>query len=372
MVQAPNNDTAVEIKTILESQYTDGIDTILSYELDDNDDIIGRFRDGQKIYAFGIREEAIAYKLINQKAIASFLETDDPKDDEVLDFKALASAPKKQKNCVKGIPCKGQCINKDKVCKTTVSGSAAKAADYLEAKVPGTKAPIAPSTPKTSKTPKTPAVAKTDVTQSPISKGLVTTAEERAAFMKDRPESKSRLATAKKATKKIPGAPPPHPEEVMAVQDYTGTTYGAINATLRGNDAAVLAKPLTTAEKTKYLEDARFASAALDALPNYTGTVYRGASLPNDVVDQYVVGKVMAEKAFTSTSLKPDVAENFSGSGDGFKAVNYTISSKKGKAVGSLSAVPKEEEILFKPDTQFKVLSKKTKKGVVHIYLEEV
>ncbi|MGL5924641.1 HVA1 family protein [Chroococcidiopsis sp.] len=265
---------------------------------------------------------------------------------EAIDFKTAPAVKPK------GIRCGNSYISAKKTCKIGLTGDAAKAADYLDAKVPKAKAePNANSVP----------LAQTG-----------TTAEERKQFIKDRPQSKSRLPEAKKAVKKIPGAPPPHPEEVMALQEYTGLSYGAVNAALRGNDATVLAKPLTAAQKTKYLEDAKFASAALDALPNYEGTVYRGAALPKSIVSQYQVGKTITEKAFTSTSGKPDVADNFAVSGDGAIAVKYTIASKKGKSIKSLSAVPGEEEILFNANTQFKVLANKTKIGITHIYLEEV
>lgn len=313
--------------------------------------------------------EEVAKEQATASAIATLPQEEAPfAFTETVDFKT--ATPTKQRTCSKGFACGGSCIAKGKKCNNKLDGAAVKAADYLDAKVPKVTSK-AKATAKTTKTKETPQKAES-TPKAATNKVAETTPDERKQFMKDRPGSKGRLAGAKKAMKKIPGAPPPHPEELVALEEYTSLYYGAINAALRGNDKDVLSKPLTTQQKAKFLEDARFATAALDALPNHTGTVYRGTVMPKSLLDQYEVGKTITEKAFVSTSTEPNVAESFGkGAAGGEVSVRYAIQSKQGKSVKMVSAVPGEEEILFKPDTQFKVLGKKTKNGVVHIYLEE-
>jgi len=78
------------------------------------------------------------------------------------------------------------------------------------------------------------------------------------------------------------------------------------------------------------------------------------------------VGKIITEKAFTSTSYTK---------GAEFKRnTRFTIYSETGKKIDFLSNHPYEKEVLFKPGTEFRILSKKTnaETGIREIVMEEV
>lgn len=49
-----------------------------------------------------------------------------------------------------------------------------------------------------------------------------------------------------------------------------------------------------------------------------------------------------------------------------------TIQSKKGVNVENISVAPAEEEVLFRPDTKFKVLGRENVNGINMIELEEI
>lgn len=306
-----------------------------------------------------------------------------------VEFKAapMPGAAVKEKNCKKGHACKGTCISKNRECRNLLEGEAIKAADYLDEKVPGTatKTKAAPkkSATKAKKERATDAPAKTTKAQSSTTKTKkeaavvdaattaqpevkTTSAKERKTYMQDRPNSAGQLQIAKKLVKKIPGAPPPHPEEIVALKAYSGATYYEVNGMLRGT------ADFTDKQRKRYTEEAEFTSAALSALPSYNGMVYRGANLSQDIIDKYKVGEVFTEKAFTSTSSKESVTDSFVAPEDAKRTVKYNIQSKKGKSIKEFSQVPEEEEILFDSNTSFKVLGKEERDGVIHLYMEEV
>ena len=69
------------LKSILETQYTDGITAIKSAELNDKGDIVGIFEDKispivTKRYAFRVADDSVAYKLINRDAL-DYLEAEE-------------------------------------------------------------------------------------------------------------------------------------------------------------------------------------------------------------------------------------------------------------------------------------------------------
>jgi hypothetical protein len=113
------------IKSILEEFYTDGIDQVLSAELDRSGNIVGEFGDRVgarqvKRYAYQITDSEVTYKLLNPNEVSSFaFESFKPL------FGVGARAGKK-KNCAKSTPCGDSCIAVGKVCRKK-PGSATKA-----------------------------------------------------------------------------------------------------------------------------------------------------------------------------------------------------------------------------------------------------
>ncbi|OSC24311.1 hypothetical protein B8W69_22125 [Mycobacterium vulneris] len=133
------------------------------------------------------------------------------------------------------------------------------------------------------------------------------------------------------------------PDDLSAMDDYTGLGYRDLNDALRGN--AVEASQLARIEAIK---------SALQKLPPYRGPVVRGTDLPTEVLSQYQPGEVITEKAFLSTSTNPAVARSTAFSGN----VEFRIFSNTGRDISSVSLFPGECEILFPPGTRFYVAGK--------------
>jgi hypothetical protein len=153
-------------------------------------------------------------------------------------------------------------------------------------------------------------------------------------------------------------------EEKVAVNAYTDNLYLNLNKMLRG----FAFEP----EHQKILEDlgAIIFNALNKMLPKYKGLVFRGSNLTNEVLQEYVEcfksNTIILHSFFTSTSKSFFIAEKF------FKGnVFFTVLSKNGLDVSSLSQYPTEEEILFNRDTNFKVTSISIGSTLIQIVMEE-
>ena len=154
-----------------------------------------------------------------------------------------------------------------------------------------------------------------------------------------------------------------HPElagvpiaELIAIRGYTSEDYWKLNQALRSGDPAAQAK---------YDTYVVAAAAGLAKMPAFQGTVFRGSKLPPDILANYQVGKTVTEHAFTSTAAAPTAA--FDGN------AKFVIQSKTGVDVAKLSVYAHEQEVLFRPGTQFKVLDVKfdAATGMTTIYMAE-
>lgn len=138
--------------------------------------------------------------------------------------------------------------------------------------------------------------------------------------------------------------------------------FRAMNQFLRGE--SLEADPQTV-ETTPAL--CREAARGLAKLPDYVGRVRRDATgLPASVLDQFQPGRTVTEPGFTSTTkLRPD--HDY-----GVGHVTFFINSRHGKDVSSLSGHPQEAEVLFGPDTRFRVASRSDSDGKTVIVLDEL
>lgn len=136
-------------------------------------------------------------------------------------------------------------------------------------------------------------------------------------------------------------------EEVMAIYSYTtNDIYKKLNQTLRRG---------LKADKEKYGPMVDIINNAIEKLPEFTGNVVRFEKKGS--VNSWQPGKIKTFKAYTSSSKKKD----FCWSGN----TKLKIKSKTGRYIGMMSAFANEQEVLFPPRTQFKVITlKKVKKGV--------
>ena len=110
----------------------------------------------------------------------------------------------------------------------------------------------------------------------------------------------------------------------------------------------------------------RVATHALYQLPPYRGPVFRGAFVSEELIDLYVPGHVILERAFFSGSADP--ARMFPGN------VQYVIHSVNGRLVRALTDNPEELEVMFFTQTRFKVLAVDIdrERGERIVYLDEI
>ena len=145
--------------------------------------------------------------------------------------------------------------------------------------------------------------------------------------------------------------------ELAALYAYTLETpsfYRPANAALRGLE------PMTP-EIGAFVDDA---TRALDRLPTYDGTVYRGIDLPESVGAKYQPGATVTEGGFTSTSTHTPFPKQYQ-----FEIRNTST----GRPIDRYSALPGEGEVLFKPGTAFRVVERtELPDGTVRIVQEQV
>jgi SPP1 gp7 family putative phage head morphogenesis protein len=149
--------------------------------------------------------------------------------------------------------------------------------------------------------------------------------------------------------------------EAIAIRNYTGDGYEAINAMhygkiVKGDD---LFDELQLASSVL--------SSALEKLPNHVGQVVRRTELPDGFLADHAVGNVVEHKAFiSSTSKKSDVFKDYKH--------RLVIQSKTGKNISTLSNYEKSElEVLFNRPKTFEVRRRITlPDGTIEIELWEV
>jgi hypothetical protein len=139
--------------------------------------------------------------------------------------------------------------------------------------------------------------------------------------------------------------------EAAALLSYTQSGYRKINYLLRvQGDELEEAKPYMAAIE-----------AALKKIKPYQGMVTRGVELPDDRLAQHKVGAVLTYPGFTSTSA--------GGKAFDIKKHQFVIQSKTGNFIGFQSQYLDEYEVLFRPGTKFKVISRE---GVLGGYFKFV
>jgi hypothetical protein len=87
-------------------------------------------------------------------------------------------------------------------------------------------------------------------------------------------------------------------------------------------------------------------------LPVHRGTVYRGTQLSQSMMDELRPGGTFCDPGFLSTSKLE--AKAFCNKR---RSVKFTIESKSGVDISSISRQKHEAEVLFRPRTMFKILS---------------
>ena len=136
--------------------------------------------------------------------------------------------------------------------------------------------------------------------------------------------------------------------DVQSIEYYTKNGYKQINGQLISGQNN---KPETTRAINRLNE-------ALEKIPNYEGTVYRGDSFDSDnkwfsFLNSIKNKEVFTYKGFMSTSEEKDVTQGFDTIFKG--AAIFRINSKTGKSIKDFSDNYNELEVLFKPNTSFRI-----------------
>jgi len=135
--------------------------------------------------------------------------------------------------------------------------------------------------------------------------------------------------------------------EKKALEEYTGSNYFKMNQVLRK-----LIEP--TANETGLIKNTRTALAKPN-LKLVQGSVFRGSNkLPEDVKKGLIEGATFQDAGFLSTSKDED--QSFLTQDSGFF---FRIQSKTGRFVAPYSRHKKEQEVLFQPNTMFRITSVK-------------
>lgn len=138
------------------------------------------------------------------------------------------------------------------------------------------------------------------------------------------------------------------------IKNYSNGGYHAVNGALRSG--------AWTPAQHAYVS---MVNKALMAMPAYTGSLSRGATLTAEQQARYKEGFIVQEHAFTSTAKK---GEGFGGN----TRFKITAIGKRGADIKKLSNYPNENEVLYAARTFFKVTKVEGKPGgAMTIHMEE-
>lgn len=173
-------------------------------------------------------------------------------------------------------------------------------------------------------------------------------------------------------------------EELLTVGSYTDEAYEPLNAFLNEGEKGLLdfgAAKVTKKGIKQMNTYSKNLSQVIDKLPNYKKDVmryvYDTKTLP--IKDfQNNIGKEFSWKGFASTSKNTYIPEHSAFDVELNKNQTFfLIKSKTGKDISWLSTFKKEQEVLFKPNTRFKILKVEVTNpfgmsNVKKVYLEEI
>ena len=159
--------------------------------------------------------------------------------------------------------------------------------------------------------------------------------------------------------------------EALALAIYTGGEYEVINPALRDTVSEENWEWVDLKERRRIRIEAvrpeiELALSALRKFPDFKGRVTRVVVLEGAYLASYQVGAVIRELGFTSTSKGENAPDTFSGN------AFLEIESKTGKDIGFINPAAEENEVLFPPGAQFKILEKRSEHGMLYIKMTEI
>lgn len=138
-------------------------------------------------------------------------------------------------------------------------------------------------------------------------------------------------------------------EQLTAFRNYTGSYYEHIKDYQRGK------VPNSSSVNQSVQDWVTKMNTAFKTAPKYNGKVYRGLKdLPDDVMDALSNSETITFEAFTSTSKKKEIAENFTSYYS--NSILFEIEdAKTGIGIEDISSFQGEAEVLFRKGSKFKV-----------------
>ena len=143
--------------------------------------------------------------------------------------------------------------------------------------------------------------------------------------------------------------------EYDAIKNYGRVDYDIINEYMHMGEPNDYISPAYGQSLRRRVSHMR---SVMKKLPNYKGTVFRGATIKRPLLEKLNIGDILHEKAFLSTSTNPAIAQNFGSSQlyEGVSNAQFKIELKSaGRAINAYTFKPDEAEVLAKPNTYFRV-----------------
>ena len=260
----------------------------------------------------------------------------------------------KAKNCTKGIPCGNACISAGKKCKSKLPSNVSASLDAI-------------ADPNNLEEGASTSGENTDET---LLKDLK---EADPDFVEKWSADDNEVPDPETGAKLLNSdAPPPTPEQVANIQEYTGENYSYINESLRDTGRYDESEFDESGGKEMWQEKGRDITNALDSIPDkYEGVVYRGTSLPKELLEKMEVGGTYADKGLMSTTKNLEITKTFGSTSEDTQKTVFVIQSKTGVDVSKVSANKGEDEILFGAGKEFAINKMQTSKGILYIGLKE-
>eukprot|EP01103_Thecamoeba_quadrilineata_P005333 TRINITY_DN15147_c0_g1_i1.p1 TRINITY_DN15147_c0_g1~~TRINITY_DN15147_c0_g1_i1.p1 ORF type:complete len:568 (+),score=79.46 TRINITY_DN15147_c0_g1_i1:44-1747(+) len=162
-------------------------------------------------------------------------------------------------------------------------------------------------------------------------------------------------------------------DEVFAVIAYTfdfnNTNKRKENIYYRLNK--LLRDKVPTHEKQEEWKDYLFhLLLCLKRLPTYQNQVYRGLDKKVDTEREYKLGTIVIWHSFTSATTRLDTAKTFLASSSKEGTI-FVVNSTEGKLIKEISSRPEEDEVLFQPNSRFRVNEINTKDKILYVHLKQ-
>ena len=160
----------------------------------------------------------------------------------------------------------------------------------------------------------------------------------------------------------------------MFLKDYTGADYKAINGALRSGKASPLSHVQTQIKGVVSSLSCGHLTPFCESAEGKNKVLYRGAK---NLTGKYrpVLGGTYSDKGFLSTSIDRHTAYSFALNENKPENKPYLFTIRKhitGIDISKFSRNKHELEVLFLPNTLFRVVSVKEGKGITEVELDEM